>query len=160
MKKRVLFFAGMLVAASFTACNNAADKVAENEVEENAISADMVDNAGTAKFTFEEEQFDFGTINEGDVVEHEFTFTNSGDAPLIITSANGSCGCTVPNPPKEPIAPGASASIKVSFNSQGKPGNQQKTVTINANTEPTTTILRISAQVTPKEAPEAAPAQG
>ncbi len=164
MKKRVLLFAGMLVAAGFTACNNAADKIADSEgestTEENAISADMVDNAGTAKFSFVEESHDFGAINEGDIVEHEFSFTNSGDAPLIITSANGSCGCTVPNPPKEPIAPGETASIKVSFNSQGKPGNQQKTVTINANTEPSTTILRISAQVTPKESPEAAPAQG
>ncbi len=151
MKKTALLIAGMFVAVSFTACNNnnAADKISEDT--ETKVTADAVDNAGTPVFAFDEEKYDFGTINEGDIVEHEFTFTNTGDAPLIITSATGSCGCTVPEKPNEPIAPGESSKIKVSFNSTGKPGNQQKTVTINANTVPATKLIYISAQVTPKE---------
>jgi hypothetical protein len=163
MRKTALLFAGLVFAAGFTACNNnAADKIsgdAETSATDNKteVSADLVDNtAGTPVFEFEEEVFDFGEIEEGTVAKHNFVFKNTGDAPLIITSANGSCGCTVPNPPKEPIAPGATAEIKVSFNSNGRSGNQQKTVTINANTIPATKILRISAQVQPKDGAEAA----
>ena len=113
-------------------------------------------------FEFEEEEFDFGTINEGDIVEHTFNFKNTGDAPLIIQSAKGSCGCTVPSWPKDPIAPGASAAITAKFNSKGKPNIQNKTITITANTWPKTSRLRIKAMVTPaaKESPaEAAPAE-
>ncbi|MEP2512162.1 MAG: DUF1573 domain-containing protein, partial [Reichenbachiella sp.] len=84
-------------------------------------------------FAFSEELHDFGTINEGDEVEHVFEFTNTGDAPLIISSATGSCGCTVPEWPKEPIGVGEKGEIKVKFNSRKKPGIQNKTVTITSN---------------------------
>ncbi|TRX48902.1 DUF1573 domain-containing protein [Fulvivirga sp. M361] len=100
-------------------------------------------------FEFEENEFDFGTINEGDEVEHMFKFKNVGDAPLIIQSARGSCGCTVPNPPKEPIGVGETGEMLVKFNSKGKPNMQNKTVTITANTWPKTTTVRIKAMVTP-----------
>lgn len=104
------------------------------------------------EFAFNEESHDFGTINEGDVVEHIFKFTNSGDAPLIISSATGSCGCTVPEWPKEPIGVGESGEIKVKFNSRKKPGIQNKTVTITSNTYPKQKRIKIKANVTP--APE------
>ncbi len=100
-------------------------------------------------FEFEETEFDFGTINEGDEVEHVFKFKNIGEAPLIIQSARGSCGCTVPNPPKEPIGVGEIGEMLVKFNSKGKPNMQNKTVTVTANTWPKTTTLRIKAMVTP-----------
>lgn len=103
-------------------------------------------------FDFPEENHDFGVINEGDKVEKIFTFTNTGDAPLIISDAKGSCGCTVPEWPKEPIGIGEEGSIKVVFNSKGKPGIQNKTVTITANTYPKISRLRIKANVTKKEA--------
>ena len=98
-------------------------------------------------FSFSEELHDFGTIKDGDVVEHVFTFTNNGQAPLIISDAKGSCGCTVPEWPKEPIAVGGTGELKVKFNSKNKPGIQNKTVTITANTWPTTQRLRIKANV-------------
>lgn len=101
-------------------------------------------------FEFKEEEHDFGTINEGDVVEHTFTFTNTGDAPLIIQDAKGSCGCTVPTWSKEPIPVGGTGEIVAKFDSKGKPNVQNKTVTITANTWPKQTRLRIKAQVTPK----------
>lgn len=100
-------------------------------------------------FAFSEESHDFGTINEGDVVEHIFEFTNSGDAPLIISSATGSCGCTVPEWPKEPIGVGEKGEIKVKFNSRKKPGVQNKTVTITSNTYPKQKRIKIKASVTP-----------
>ncbi len=104
-------------------------------------------------FAFNEESHDFGTIKEGDIVEHVFKFKNTGDAPLIISSATASCGCTVPVWPKEPIAVGADAEIQVKFNSKGKPGIQNKTVTITANTFPKVNRVRIKANVTKQENP-------
>jgi hypothetical protein len=105
------------------------------------------------KFDFAQESHDFGEIKEGDIVNKVFTFRNTGDVPLIISSANASCGCTVPQWPKEPIPVGGSGEIKVQFNSRGKPGIQNKTVTITANTYPTTTRLRIKANVKKTESP-------
>ena len=102
-------------------------------------------------FEFTEELHDFGTINDGDVVEHTFAFTNTGQAPLIISDAKATCGCTVPEWPKEPIPVGESGEIKVRFNSKGKPGIQNKTVTLTANTWPATTRVRIKANVVKEE---------
>jgi hypothetical protein len=97
--------------------------------------------------TFEKEVHDFGTVKEGDEVTYVFKFKNSGDKPLLISDAKGSCGCTVPDYPKNPIAPGEKGEIKVKFNSKGKPGAQTKFVTLNANTIPAETRLTIKANV-------------
>jgi hypothetical protein len=97
--------------------------------------------------TFSESSFDFGTIQEGDKVTHVFKVTNTGSNPLIISSAKGSCGCTAPDYPKDPIQPGETKDLSVTFNSAGKPGTQQKTVTVYANTVPTETLLTIKAKV-------------
>lgn len=102
-------------------------------------------------FQFAEELHDFGTIKDGDVVEHTFTFTNTGAAPLIISDAKATCGCTVPEWPKEPIPVGDTGEIKVRFNSKNKPGIQNKTVTLTANTWPATTRVRIKANVVKEE---------
>ena len=82
--------------------------------------------------------------------ETVFSFTNSGNSELIITSAKGSCGCTVPEWPKEPIMPGEEGQIRVKFNSDKKPNLQQKSITLVTNTEQGKEILKIKAQVTPK----------
>ncbi|MCC5928409.1 MAG: DUF1573 domain-containing protein [Cyclobacteriaceae bacterium] len=99
---------------------------------------------------FEQEVFDFGTVKEGDVVEHTFVFTNVGSLPLLIENALASCGCTVPEWSSEPIQPGKSGSIKVRFNTNNRPNQQLKTVTVRANTDPAETRLRIKGVVTPK----------
>lgn len=101
------------------------------------------------KMTFDQDVHDFGTIKEGQTVVYTFNFTNTGEADLIITKAHGSCGCTVPDYPKEPIKPGESGKIKVSFNSTGKKGVQEKTVTITSNTIIKIEKLTITAKVTP-----------
>ena len=105
-------------------------------------------------FSFNKEEHDFGKIKEGEVVEYEFQFTNTGDAPLIIASAQGSCGCTVPEWPKEPIGIGEDGTIRVKFDSKKKKGLQNKTVTLTANTFPKQTKIRIKANV---EAADAQP---
>jgi hypothetical protein len=101
--------------------------------------------------TLDKKEHDFGTIKQGDQVECSFKVTNSGSQPLILEEAHGSCGCTVPDYPKDPIPAGESREIKVKFNSTGKKGKQSKTVTITANTEPIQTIVTIHAMV---DAPE------
>ncbi len=100
--------------------------------------------------SFREYEWDFGVINEGDNVEHVFQFTNTGTEPLILENCKGSCGCTVPQCPKNPIPPGGSGDIKVVFNSKGKKNMQTKRVTIMANTDPLETVLTIKANVTPE----------
>ncbi len=104
-------------------------------------------------FAFATSDHDFGTITEGEIVDHVFSFTNDGEAPLIISSATASCGCTVPLWPKEPIPVGGTGEIKVQFNSRNKPGIQNKTVTITANTYPKITRLKIKANVVKEENP-------
>lgn len=101
----------------------------------------------TTTMTFEESTYNFGSVTEGEKVEHVYKFKNTGNDPLIISNAQGSCGCTVPQWPREPIAPGKSSEIKVVFDSKGKAGKQSKTVSITANTEPATTTITISGEV-------------
>lgn len=100
---------------------------------------------------FEQTQFDFGRMNEGQVVRTKFAFTNTGNNPLLIADAQGSCGCTVPEWPRTPIEPGKSATIDVEYDSEGKRGEQLKTITVTTNTEPRTTELYIKATVIPKD---------
>lgn len=104
---------------------------------------------------FAEMEHDFGTIEQKTTNPKVFTFTNTGDEPLIISNAKGSCGCTVPEYPRQPIAPGETGEIKVIYSPGTQVNQQVKTVTITANTEPATTVLRIKADVTPGAEAEA-----
>lgn len=113
-------------------------------------------NRPKTSIRFDESVHDFGTMKQGDRLEYSFKFTNAGKEPLIIEDAKGSCGCTVPIWPKDPIPPGKSDEIKVSFNSAGKSGAQSKMVTLTANTEPIQTQLTIKANVLVPEGSEPA----
>jgi hypothetical protein len=165
----VLAFASIL---SFSSCNSGANaddvektKAALNEnnspntvpgAEQNpTITPTNATNPQTKEVTpesattmvFDKDVHDFGTVKDGDKVTHVFKFKNSGDKPLTIFDAKGSCGCTVPEYPRAPIAPGESGEIKVEFNSKGKKGLESKFVTLNANTIPGETRLTIKANV-------------
>ena len=96
---------------------------------------------------FKEETHDFGSVKQDTENAFAFEFTNTGVEPLVIENAKGSCGCTVPNYPKEPIMPGESATIDVVYKPGKQQGPQQKTVTITANTEPKNTVVKIKADV-------------
>lgn len=94
--------------------------------------------------------FDFGTVTEGDIVEHTFAFKNTGEAPLIIQSAKPSCGCTVPDWSKEPVPVGGEGYVKAKFDTNGKSNVQNKTITVTANTWPKQSTIRFKAMVVPK----------
>jgi hypothetical protein len=89
-----------------------------------------------ASFAWDQTLFNFGTIKQGEIVNYTFKFTNNGTEPLTISNASASCGCTVPQWPREPIAPGASGEIVVRFDSKGKSGQQSPVITVVANTNP------------------------
>lgn len=138
--KKVVLCASLIVA--LTACNDATDRI-----ENTAVPASEQMMEALPSIVFEEEFHNFGEIAEGEVVNHVFTFTNEGDGPLIISNASGSCGCTVPQWPRQPIAPGESGEIKVSFNSSGRAGKQDKRVTLTTNAVPQTKVLNITSTV-------------
>lgn len=144
--KYKLFALAIFGGLIFGGCSNAADKIDESRTDKSVGLSD-VDGDELPEFTFEEDFHDFGNIKEGETATHEFKFTNTGKAPLVITSARGSCGCTVPEYPKTPVAPGESGSIKVSFDSNGRSGRQDKNVTLTANTVPNQKILKITSIV-------------
>ena len=167
-------FACLVSVALFTACagdssvkDAAKEKVAtavNNATPTNpaasptsAPAAPAVPAGPTTTIKFEETEFDFGTVDQGEKVTHVYKFANTGNEPLIISNAKGSCGCTVPNWPKEPIPVGGSGEIQVQFDSKGKKNKQSKKVTITANTDPGQTFLTIKGEVNAPEGEAAAP---
>lgn len=121
------------------------------ELIRNPLSADQViDSTNVPRLVFDYTEFDFGDISDQKIVSHTFSFTNSGKAPLVIAHVRGTCGCTVPHWPAEPVPPGGNGSIEVRFDPSGKTGLQSKPVIITANTLPNTTNLNIIANIIPK----------
>lgn len=147
--KKIFAVSILSLGLFFVSCNENASKKINKENLQIAKERDSEIKLGGPKLKFDKTEHDFGVINEGDIVETVFKFTNSGKSELIITSAKGSCGCTVPEWPKQPIMPGETGEIKVKFNSYKKPNLQQKQVTLVTNTENGKEILKIKAQVIP-----------
>ena len=150
--KRLLIFSLL----AFAACKNTNSNSAANQNQvptslvSNPYSANGMDTVAAARkptMDFTDTLHDFGIIHEKESVEHDFTFTNNGKTPLIISSAAGSCGCTVPDYPHDPVPPGKTAIMKVTFNSAGKSGHQEKTVTIRTNTVRSVHMLYIKADI-------------
>lgn len=136
-------------------------RIAEMEAQKNSAAGVLQADTATAEqkpegplpvLQFEETLHDFGTIKEGDVVEFTYKFKNVGESELLIQHAQGSCGCTVPLWSKDPVAPGSSGFITAKFDSKGKSGFQEKTVTVTANTWPKQTTLKFKANVLAKDA--------
>ncbi len=142
---RLLILASFLLF--FSCNNNTSEKAITSDVVNNSQTANGSNGANLPEIKFEEEVFDFGKITQGERVSHSFIFKNTGNKNLIISGANGSCGCTIPEWPKEPIKEGAQSKIDVVFNSEGKSGMQEKTVTLVTNCEPATRIIKIKAEV-------------
>lgn len=143
MRVKNLLFVAVLVSVGFGqfSCDN----------RQRAETSKAVVSEKMPRLTFAETGiYDFGVLTEGDTVEHTFAFTNTGQFPLIINNITASCGCTTPEWPREPVAPGAKSSVRVRFNSRGKMGQQNKTITVFANTDPAMTDLQFKAMVNPK----------
>jgi hypothetical protein len=105
------------------------------------------DNQKKGEFKFEKEIHDFGSISEGEMATYEFTFTNTGKEPLIISNVAASCGCTTPSWTREPVKPGEKGSIKAVYNSANRPGPFTKQVTITSNGKTPTKVLTIKGVV-------------
>ena len=139
-------FISLIIAIVLISCTND-DKKSTTDLVKHPLSADPNYTANMPKIQMGEESFDFGEIQQGESVTHDFVLKNIGDASLIISTAKGSCGCTVPEWPKEPISKGEQATIKVTFNSAGKSGKQNKTVTLVTNAIPNTKVITITGNV-------------
>ncbi|SKB39502.1 DUF1573 domain-containing protein [Daejeonella lutea] len=146
MKKIILSLACVAVLAS---CSNQEKQTAATTETPAVTTAATTETApaDAPVFKFVKESYDFGQITDGEKVSYDFKFSNTGKSPLIITSATATCGCTVPDYPKEPVAPGAEGVIRVVFDSSGKLGMQNKVITITANTVPEITQLNILGNV-------------
>ena len=142
--KKVILSIGLMLCVAVGA--NAQEAVTPNPVNPNA-----------PKFKFETEVMDYGTIEHNANGDREFKFTNVGKEPLIISNAVGSCGCTTPVWPKEPIKPGASAVIKVHY-ATDRVGQFEKTVTLTSNAETPSKVIKIKGVVKPDATPAPAPA--
>ncbi|WP_129716591.1 DUF1573 domain-containing protein [Pedobacter sp. SYP-B3415] len=146
-----IFFAVLMAGALASCQSNQKNETAQSETA--AVSNNGADHAAAVPdkdapvITWERETYDFGTIKQGEKVQHDFKFRNTGKTPLIISNASASCGCTVPEPPKEPIKPGAEGVIKVVFDSNGKEGVQDKGITITSNANPTMSVVHLVGEV-------------
>ena len=143
--KKIFVLAGMAFLASCAdKGTDAAGKINQNNLKEAQELAEKANQFPQIKF--EETTHDFGEIKQNVEVQTSFKFKNTGKVPLVITNATSSCGCTVPEYPKEAIAPGESGAIKVVYNGSGKDAIS-KTVTLTTNTEQGTELLTIKAFV-------------
>lgn len=144
--KKILLGLTALSLVAFTSCKEDASK----KIEEANVTAAAVRDANASKFPvleFEETEHDFGEIEKNQAVETVFTYKNTGNAPLVITEIKSSCGCTVPEDwSREPLAPGKAGKFTVKFNGSGA-NKITKTITVTANTEKGSEVVKISAFV-------------
>ena len=149
--KKVVIMASVALLSLTYACESKSEGKEE-------VNTDLINNPATAEdgerdeskvpaMEFEQKVIDFGTVSQGEKVKKRFRFKNTGSTNLIISDAKGSCGCTVPLWPKQPIRPGQEGEIEVVFDSNGKSGRQNKTVTLVANTVPNKTVIAIKGDV-------------
>lgn len=130
--------------AALISCGNSGNN-------EDQSSDTLVNEAATGgKIEFAEPIFDFGQVKEGEIVEQVYAYTNTGTAPVILSQVSASCGCTTPSYTQTPVLPGQSGEIKVSFDSNGQVGKQQKIVTIVSNAEDKVATIQLRGEVLPK----------
>lgn len=149
----VLSISMLFACANDKSANKTETEKGEKLSEDNSIIRHPINNDGEidssqlAIITFEEEEYDFGEISEGEVIEHTFNFKNEGQSRLLISHARSTCGCTVPEWPKEPIDPGKSGSIHVRFDSENRTGKQKKPITIITNAFPSKRVIYLKGNV-------------
>ncbi len=155
MKINKLFFSSItkailfLLTLTFISCGNqgGSDGYLPGDIVNNPNTAGTKQASDMPVIEFEKDVHDFGRVIQGEKVAYGFKFKNTGSSDLIISKVSSSCGCTVPDFPKVPIKPGESRKIDVKFDSQNRPGFQNKSVTIISNAQPSIQVLRIKAEV-------------
>ncbi len=144
MKKYVLF---LLVIICFSSCDvRRKDKIADGISTPGEIK---IKDSTTVQIL--DSVYNFGKAVEGEKITYNFRFKNTGTKPLVITYTRASCGCTVPEKPEKPIAPGETSFIKVVFNSLGKVGVNEKTITVSSNASPSFPPLLLKGEITPSK---------
>ena len=147
MKKVILGLSALCLVA-FTSCKEDASSKIKSENVTQAAERDAAD-VSFPVLSFDKTEHDFGEIENGTPVETVFSYTNTGQAPLVITDIKSTCGCTVPQDwSKEPLAPGETSQFTVKFNGKGK-NKVSKTVTVTANTEQGKETVKITAFIKP-----------
>ena len=145
-----LTFISLGIAATLIGSQSSCDARRNDQVmDDKAIEAQALRNDSTSVRLIDS-VYNFGQVQEGEKVEFHFRFVNSGDKPMVITKAAASCGCTVPEKPERPIMPGDTGYIKASFDSQGRIGLNEKTITVEANVKPYFPTLLLTGNVVGK----------
>lgn len=153
--KKVLLTLG--IVASFSTLSFAQESHSANDGHNHGTAVPATTTVtSTAEIKFEKMVHDYGEIKQGDNGECVFKFKNVGKEPLILTMCQGSCGCTVPQCPKDPILPGKSGEIKVKYDTQ-RVGPINKSVTVQSNSKTGTQVLQIKGNISPKPVEEAFP---
>ncbi len=151
MKMYFAFFAATLVFVSCDVRRN--DRIADDALvkeekqkkqQQEKITAALNDSTTVQLI---DSVFDFGTIKDGEEVTRSFSFKNTGTKPLVVMTAQATCGCTVPEKPEEPIRPGETGSIKVVFHSKDRVGQQEKTIRVTSNARPEFGVLLLKGVV-------------
>ena len=140
----ILFSVAIILGSS---CNNQDKRNLSTDVVNNPNTASGNEESNLPNIEFEREIFDFGKLIQGEKATYDFKFKNTGTTDLLISQVHSSCGCTVPDFPREPIKPGNSETIKVTFDSSGRKGVQNKTITVVSNCQPNRNVIRIKAMV-------------
>jgi hypothetical protein len=137
----------LFVSAAVTSCDiKRKDKIADDQskalelAKKDTTTVQIIDSA-----------YNFGKVTDGELVEYSYRFKNTGNKPLVVTDANASCGCTVPEKPEKPILPGEMGFIKIVFNSKGRAGEAHKTITVHSNAKPDFPILELKGLVLEKK---------
>ncbi|MEI7595442.1 MAG: DUF1573 domain-containing protein [Bacteroidota bacterium] len=152
MKSKIAILISLTFLVFVVSCKNKTNNTEKDDMLNTSLvdipkTADGSSTSDLPVLEFDTETHNFENIFAGEVVSYTFKFKNSGKSDLIISDAKATCGCTVPEYPKKPIKPGESSFITVTFNSAGKQGVQNKTITILANTIPNTKVLTITGVV-------------
>ena len=146
MKKILLVLCSAVVLLA--GCNGEGNTEFDTDIIHNPNSAQGYDNKERIPvISFEKNMHDFGNLTAGENISYSLKFTNTGNADLVISNCEATCGCTVADFPREKVAPGASGYVTVSFRSAGKAGQQLQEVTVVSNAQPSRTKLRIQAKV-------------
>lgn len=145
--KRMINIVFLVAVTLMCSCGPQKEKLPTDMVGIPSSADGGIDKSELPEIEFEEEEFDFGTITQGEKVSHEFKFENTGAKDLIISNAYADCGCTVAEVPKKPIAPGEENMIRISFDSDKKSGIVAKSITVVTNCIPNKHVVKIKANI-------------